>query len=484
MLQQATQLATQPEPGRFLSSQMAAGTLGVLVGALGGILERVLAPGLSSHSVLEGAAYGLIFGLLFGPRAKSPGAGLIWGLGYAFLLWVAVPAGILPVATGAMPSMGMLTTAQARFPELVAYLICFGMPLGVALGLLGLRSGPVHPQYSLSRAILLGGLAGIVGGWAFGKWMAQANFFPLIAGLVNSHSRNVGMTLHFIIAVIIGATFGLLFQRDVLGYGSCMGWGLGYGMFWWFLGPLTIMPLWLGKPLDWSLGRAAALFGSLIGHIIYGVLLGSIYATGDGIWTRLFIASDPINREFEGVGLRVLHTLLWGAFAGAVGGLVSGPVMIATGVLSRATGLSSVAPLWLAIVIHLCVSAVVGMSYGLLFRREASSLGLGVAWGWMFGVICWYLGPLTLSPVILHGSFDWTTRAADPLLPSLMGYLIYGATTAFTFLALERRYAHWLLLDPRTAARELRRTRPVGTPAPALWMFVLGLGVLLPILLG
>jgi len=107
-----------------------------------------------------------------------------------------------------------------------------------------------------------------------------------------------------------------------------------------------------------------------------------------------------------------------------------------------------------------------------------------VAWGWMFGLICWYLGPLTLSPMILHGSFDWTTRAAAPLLPSLMGYLIYGATTAFTFLVLERRYAHWLLLDPRTAARELRRTRPVGTPAPALWMFVLGLGVLLPILLG
>src|SRR6516225_3512763 len=97
MLQQATQLATQPEPGRFLSSRMAAGTLGVLVGALGGTLERVLAPGLSSHSVLEGAAYGLIFALLFGPRATSPGAGLIWGLGYAFLLWVAVPAGILPV---------------------------------------------------------------------------------------------------------------------------------------------------------------------------------------------------------------------------------------------------------------------------------------------------------------------------------------------------------------------------------------------------
>jgi hypothetical protein len=48
-------------------------------------------------------------------------------------------------------------------------------------------------------------------------------------------------------------------------------------------------------------------------------------ATIDKIWVRLFIESDPLNREIKGPGLKILRSLGWGAMAGLIGGLLSMP---------------------------------------------------------------------------------------------------------------------------------------------------------------
>jgi uncharacterized membrane protein YagU involved in acid resistance len=339
-------------------------TLGVTVGALGGALCLALGHASILTGPTLGGIYGLIFVLLTARRCVSPGAGLVWGLGYAFILWLAIPGGIIPVAMGGMPTMGMLDTARAQFPELVAYILCFGLPLGVVLGTWGsFQPHPEQAPFSWSRALIVGGLAGIIGGWAFGKWMEQVGFFPLIAGLVNSDLRMVGITLHFIFAVIIGASFGVLFQRDVRGYGSNLGWGLSYGMLWWFLGPLTILPRWLGRPLDWSYERGSALFGSLVGHIIYGLIVGLVYAVLDRLWVRFFTESDPINREPEGPGSRALHSLQWGAIAGVAGGLLFSPIMLATGALPQVAHLAGGSSPVLGFVVHMVISALVGMGY-------------------------------------------------------------------------------------------------------------------------
>jgi hypothetical protein len=100
---------------------------------------------------------------------------------------------------------------------------------------------------------------------------------------------------------------------------------------------------------------------------------------------------------------------------------VSSPLLLATGTLPKIAGLGTSFTGLRGLLIRLGISALIGMSYGLLFRGEAPNFGLGVAWGWLFGLIWWYLGPLTLLPRLLRGVVDWRMAAVSALLPFCPG---------------------------------------------------------------
>ena len=428
-----------------------------VTGLLGGLAMMPIIHATILSGPVLGAVYGLLFALVFSRRVLDFGSGFQWGLSYALLLWLAVVTGSQVLAAN---FSGSYQTNRDNFPALVAYLICYGLPLGLAFGAVGGHRNRANlKKFGFARAIIGGGLAGLVAGMAF-------------------HS------LPMLPAALIGASFGLLFQRDVLGYGSSMAWGMAYGIFWWFLGPLTIAPLWQRQPLDWSSGRAAELFGPLIGYIVYGLIVGLLYAVVDRLTVRFLTESDPIRREPEGPGVRFIRLAEWGAAAGLAGGLLYTLVLVATGSLSQIAAVAGGTSPALGLAVHLGVSILLGVSYGLLFQREAPNLASGICWGLVYGLIGWYAGPLTLFPILMHDGGLWTGAAAEAQFPALVGHLIYGAVAAAAFWVLERRHNDWLLLDPRIAAREERLRRPLGTAAPALWLFVLGAGVLLPILLG
>ena len=437
------------------------------VGAAGGAaLSRVSHAG--PIGIVWGVAAGIVFALLSSRRRINLGDGVMWGAAFGVALWFA----------------SLAARQSVRFPELIGDVICVGLPLGLTLGAFDSFGRRVDgPSLSLPRALVGGGLAGIVGGWTFGIWMERTHLFPLIAGIVNSRSPMVGVALHFAIAVTIGATFGVLFQRQIRGLGSSLAWGAAYGLIWWFVGPLTLLPFLSRKPIDWSTRHAGDLFGSLVGHIIYGLIVGLIYAVVDRIWRRLFYESDPLNREPEGAGVRTLGSLYGGLLASVIGGLAFGVMMLANGTLAKVAALVGGTSLWLGFGVHMLIGAVIGATYGLLFRYEASDPLAGASWGLVYGLLWWFLGPLTLFPILLGGSFTWTLGAAGEQLPSLVGHLVYGFATALVFLTLEHRHQRWLMLDGRIAAREARRLRPAGTAASAVWLVVVGLGVAVPILL-
>jgi len=452
-----------------------------ITGAAGGAALMLAIHANIVHGPVLGAVYGVLFALVFSNRAVDRGSGLLWGLAYALLLWLAVVAGAQVIAANLSSSF---TTQRDDFPDLVGYILCFGMPLGLVLGTFGGRKHRATlAPVSLPRAIVGGALAGWAGGLVFGRWMEQVNFYQVIAGLLGSSSNMLGSALHYLFSALIGVIFGVLFQRDLRGYGSSMAWGMAYGILWWFLGPMTMLPLCLGQPLDWSYIHASAEFAPLIGNIVTGLTIGLLYAIVDRLCVRFLTESDPIHREPEGPGVLFIRTVQWGGLAGLAGGLLYTLVLVATGSLGEIAAIVGGTSAGLGFAVHLCISILLGVSYGLLFHREAPNLASGIAWGLVYGLMGWYLGPLTLFPLTLGSSSLWVPSVAEAQFPALVGHLIYGSVAAGAFWLLERRHQEWLLLDPRIAAREDRLRRPLGTAAPALWLFLLGMGVLLPILL-
>ena len=72
-----------------------------------------------------------------------------------------IPAGAALVFSRSMGSQRMLIDAREHFPQLVAFLICFGMPVGVSLGIWGaLHPKVAQVKFNWGRAIIAGGFAG------------------------------------------------------------------------------------------------------------------------------------------------------------------------------------------------------------------------------------------------------------------------------------------------------------------------------------
>ena len=133
------------------------------------------------------------------------------------------------------------------------------------------------------RNISLGVYSGLAGGVVFGAMMGAMGMLPMIGKMVGSPTAATGLLVHLFNSAVIGAGFVVVFGRSVSGIGGGLGKGMLYGGFWWLLGPLTLMPLFMGMGLgvNWNLAAAVTMLPSLMGHLMYGAILGSGF-----VWLR------------------------------------------------------------------------------------------------------------------------------------------------------------------------------------------------------
>ena len=124
-----------------------------------------------------------------------------------------------------------------------------------------------------------GVIGGLGGGVVFGVMMGMMGMLPMIGQMVGQPNAIVGFIVHLGISATIGASFAILFGNwiSTLKGGSLK--GLLYGAIWWLLGPLTLMPVFMGMGLgvNWNLTAASNMMPSLMGHLLFGLILGGLY---------------------------------------------------------------------------------------------------------------------------------------------------------------------------------------------------------------
>ena len=131
-----------------------------------------------------------------------------------------------------------------------------------------------------ANGLKLGIYGGLAGGAIFGAMMGMMGMLPMIGKMAGYPSAAFGFIVHMGISAFIGATFGVLFDGSIRNVAGGLSRGLAYGGTWWLLGPLTLMPFFMGMGLgvNWNAAAAAKMLPSLLGHLIYGAILGTTYA--------------------------------------------------------------------------------------------------------------------------------------------------------------------------------------------------------------
>lgn len=144
----------------------------------------------------------------------------------------------------------------------------------------------------MARKIATGAAAGLIGGVIFAL-MAQlittstssgdrASMLITAAETVHSHGLLAGWVATLIYTLVIGGLFGWLLRTQtqmMMNEPTLMVWGGLYGVVWWVVSGLVVVPalLWI-VPLSSDAMMRPVVLASLAEHVVYGVILGFMFA--------------------------------------------------------------------------------------------------------------------------------------------------------------------------------------------------------------
>lgn len=136
--------------------------------------------------------------------------------------------------------------------------------------------------------IISSGLAGVIGTLAFAGFFLAVGNTGVIKGAIPalygfSPSLAIGLTIHLIHGAILGILYAVVISATDYGHHledvkKATLWGLGYGLLTTVVLAAILMPIWLNS-VGFAKAPSAPNFNplGLIGHLIYGGVLGATY---------------------------------------------------------------------------------------------------------------------------------------------------------------------------------------------------------------
>ncbi len=439
--------------------------------------------GFMVHLLIAGLL-GSVFGLLTRDTSYAAGSIVLWGVMYGMVWWLLGTLTLLPLLSGAEVNW-QLATAQRELPALLGHLL-FGAVVGLFQQLmfgwdLPTRVGTPRRERLVSVA------EGIAAGLSVAGFILLAfdgldlmTQWPAFAQAGTAGTSNIIL----LTGVLVGLIHGASFSTQSGGLAQAIVRGLANGLVLWLILGITVFPAALAPGLVWqleNLSERTASFPAFV--LLFGVLLAVLHHSFGSIRTFLF-SQDVRGRHGEGVGFRGVRAALRGSLAGSVGGFVFAGVMAQQGFFPGVAGLVGSTSVVVGIVLHLLIAIVIGMSYALLFREQSFDAVSGMGWGVSFGVLWWFLGPLTLLPLLTEGSVTWDNTLLAAAFPALIAHIAYGAFVGLIVHVFEGRYNPWWVTRTEVEERRVGRVAAqLNDSAPALWSLILVLALVVPLIL-
>ena len=177
----------------------------------------------------------------------------------------------------------------------------------------------------LAAAYLLVNILGDVDGGPIGRWFAALGDNPVTRRAADAVVLAIGVNL------LVGWALALVYARWVEPALGGPGWrkGMIFSLLPWLLSLVVVLPLFGGGMFGVELGAGPLpILGNLILHLVYGGILGGVYATmlDDGL-----DGSDAEWGDAVATGRRAAAGVIGGVLIGALLGLLAAPLVLPGG---------------------------------------------------------------------------------------------------------------------------------------------------------